>query len=363
MRKLIFNLHLYFALAAGAFIILMGLTGSVMAFETELDRLTHPKRSYVQPGNKSLSLEEIGERVRAAFPNDTIEAYRLSLSPEISYQVLLEEGGAVYINQYTGQILGTRPPGMEFLDYVHQLHLRLAWRTESDLGKKIMSWAGVVTLLLLLSGLYLWWRSKRVFLSKGATGRRWWFDLHNVVGIFSFVFLLLLAVTGILIGFEQATNAMFYKLTGSQPAQVPRTFPQPPPGSKPISMDQALEIAHQALPGAAPFAIQVPGPKGAYLVRARYPEDLTPGGRSRVLIDQYTGRVWFAEGSRGAPAGARVAIANRAIHTGDIFGKLSKIVFSIVSLMLVLQALSGIVMWWKRIRGKPKSLLAREAAS
>ena len=42
MRRLIFNLHLYLALVAGVFVVILGLTGSIMAFDTELDHLFHP---------------------------------------------------------------------------------------------------------------------------------------------------------------------------------------------------------------------------------------------------------------------------------------------------------------------------------
>jgi uncharacterized iron-regulated membrane protein len=111
-----------------------------------------------------------------------------------------------------------------------------------------------------------------------------------------------------------------------------------------------MEIARNALPGTQPFQINVPGPKGAYQIRSRYPEDLTPGGRSRVIVDQYSSQVLFAEGSRTAPAGARIVIQNRAIHTGDIFGIPSKTVMSLACLMAVVQVISGLAMWWNRIR-------------
>ncbi|HSK45027.1 MAG TPA: PepSY-associated TM helix domain-containing protein, partial [Candidatus Binatia bacterium] len=123
-------------------------------------------------------------------------------------------------------------------------------------------------------------------------------------------------------------------------------------GATPLSPDQSIEIARGAVPGATPFLIVVPEPRGAYQIRLRYPEDRTPGGRSRAFVDQYTGKVLFAEGSRTAPAGTRWAIAYRAIHTGDIFGRGSKIVMSVASLAIAFQMFSGMVMWWKRIRGK-----------
>lgn len=362
MRKLIFNLHLYIALVAAIFVIILGITGSIMAFEPELDHLLHRKLAYVNPGPQPLSLVEIGASVGKKFPGEHIDAYLLSVSPGLSYRVFMEKSGLVYVNQYTGEVLGGVPDGPQFLDYVHQLHLRLLWRSESDPGKKIMSWVGVAMLLLLLSGLYLWWPLKRFKLSTASTGRRFWFDLHNAIGIFSLVFLLALTVTGIMIGFERTTVPLFYKMTGSKPSEQPAKLPAPPPGARPISPDKAIEIARGALPGATPFAINVPGPKAPYRISLRYPEDRTPGGRSRVLLDQYTGQVIFAEGSRTAPAGARMVIANRAIHTGDIFGIPSKTVMSLASLLLAVQAISGIVMWWKRLRRvRPKAVSAAKS--
>lgn len=355
MRKLVFNLHLYLALIASLFVMLLGATGSIMAFEPEIDRLLHRKLAYVTPGTRALSFSEIAAIVAGAFPGERIEAYFPSTSPELSCYVDLEKSGAVYLNPYTGQVLGVRPDKPEFLDYVHQLHIRLSWQRQGDPGKKIMSWVGVTMFLMLLSGLFLWWPLKRVTVKRGAGGRRFWFDLHNVVGIFSLVFLLALSITGIMLGFERTTNPILYKLTGTKPSQMPKTAPPPAPGAKPIPVDRALEVARTALQGATPFLVIMPGAKGAYRIALRYPEDRTPGGRSRVMVDQYTGQVLFSEGSRTAPAGTRLAIASRAIHTGDVFGIPSKIVMSLASLLLVLQASSGLVMWWKRIRAKNRS--------
>ena len=350
MRKLLFNLHLYTALVVGVFVIILGLTGSIMAFEPELDHLFHAKLSYVTPQPHALSLAEITTAVSKEFPGERISGYAISTSPNLSYQVALRRS-IVYLNQYTGEVLGVREAGPDFLNYVHQLHLRLLLRNKADSGKTIMSWVGVAMLFLLCSGLYLWWPLKRVTVNWHAPSKRFWFDVHNTVGIISAVFLLVLTVTGVMIGFDDTLFPLLYKMTGSEPSRPP-AIPPPPAGAKPITPDQAIEIARAALPGTMPFQISAPGPKGAYQIRSRFPEDLTPGGRSRVIVDQYTGKVLFAEGSRTAPAGSRLVIANRAIHTGDIFGIPSKTVMSLASLMLALQVVSGVAMWWKRERKK-----------
>jgi uncharacterized iron-regulated membrane protein len=362
LRKFLFNVHLYLALLAGIFVLTLGLTGSIMAFEPELDHLFHPRLSYVTPGPHRLSLAEIGDAVQKAFPGERPAGFLLSSDPGISAGVSTKVG-VVAVNPYTGEILGVRPNGRDFLGSVHQLHLRLLISNRADTGKTIVSWTGVVMLVLLVSGIYLWWPVKRIAINRRATGRRLWFDLHNTIGIFSLLFLIVLTFTGLMIGFEESTVPMLYRLTNSQPSKAPAPPPPPSAGASPITPDQAIEIARNAIPGTFPFQINAPGPKGAYQIRSRFPEDLTPGGRSRVIVDQYSGAVLFAEGSRTAPAGSRIVIANRAIHTGDIFGIPSKFLMSLASLMAVAQVVTGVVMWWKRTRARRSQSEPRALAS
>jgi len=346
VRRLVFNIHLYLALSVGVFIAILGVTGAIMAFETELDHVLHGKYAYVEPGVSRLPLAEIGAAVGKVYPGERIVGYSF-WGPRLADLVALP-GKQVYVNPYTGAVLGERSSGPDFLSRVHQLHLRLLIQTKADPGKTIMSWAGVAILLLAVSGIYLWWPYMRVTVRGPLWGRRFWLDLHNAVGICSFAFLIVLAATGIFIGFEETTVPLAYRLTKSERMQLPRAIPAPPRGARPIGVDQAVAIARAAIPGAEPFQIGVPGPRGAYQVRSHFPEDLTGGGRSFVVVDQWTGAVLFAQGSRTAPAGTRLVNFNRAEHTGDVFGVGSKTVMSLMSLALVGQLVSGVVMWWRR---------------
>ncbi|HUL75361.1 MAG TPA: PepSY-associated TM helix domain-containing protein [Vicinamibacterales bacterium] len=350
MRAIVLRLHLILASIAGVFLIIVGGTGSLMAFEPELWHLTHRQLSYVTPAGTPLPLATLGEAAKRAAPGVPINGYGLSVSPDLSYQVNLR-GRVAYMNQYTGEVLGVVPNGPDFLSRVHQLHLRLLWRDERDRGKTIISWSGVAMVALLASGLYLWWPLKRVSLRRGGSAYQAWFDLHNMTGVLSLAFLLVLSLTGIFIGFDDKLVPLAYRLTGSKPDLV---YGQPPPlhsaanGRTMISADDAIAAARRALPGAAPISVNVPGPTGVYSIGLRYPEDLTPGGRSRVMIDPYSGDVLAAEGSRSAPAGTRLVTLNRAIHTGDLFGLASKAVMSLASLAVVGQAVSGLVIWLTR---------------
>jgi len=350
MYKFFFKLHLYAAIVICPILLIFAITGSLMAFEPEIDHLVHARLSYVEPGVKALSLAAIGDKVHAAFPKDTIASYNLATSPDISYLVYTNMR-AVYIDEYTGKIPGTmtKPDFWENTQQnIHQLHLRLAFRDKNDIGKSIMTWAGVILLIILPSGLILWWKQKRVSIRWKEKPRLVWFDIHSLIGIGAFTILMISAFTGVMIGFENKVTPMFYQLTGSKPTPMPDIKITPQPNTKLISPDSALQIARRTLPGAAPFNINVAGLSDTYDIRCRYAEDRTPGGRSRVILDPYSGKVLYAEGSRTAPAGRKITVINRAIHTGDIFGMFSKIIMSLTSLALGFQVISGLRMWWLR---------------
>jgi uncharacterized iron-regulated membrane protein len=359
MRKIIFKLHLIVAIGFGVFIVLLGVTGSIMAFEQELERAFHPELSYVTPQGEAKSLAEIGTAAEKAYPNEKIRAYGLSTARDISYQVLFDDA-AVYVNQYTGAVLGIRTEDPVLLQTVHSLHLRLAMMNKGrQFGETTIKWSGVAALFLVITGAYLWWPVKRVSIHRDAESRRFWFDVHNAFGIFSLLFVLTLVITGIIIGFEDQTTALFYKITSSLPPPRLRLEAMPVPGATPITPDQARAIARVAAPGAAPSFINVAEGKNVYRINARYPEDRTPGGRTRVAIDPYSGKVLLLVDSRGGPGGYKLVNLNRAIHTGDIFGMASKTVMSLASLIMALQFVSGVVMWLKRRTAEEK---ARPAA-
>ena len=346
MRAVLLKLHTYAGLAAALFVLVLGVTGSIMAFEDEIDRATHPHLFKVAPAPPPLALSELGARVSAARSGARVTGYGMGVAADSSWYVAAD-GAAVYVNEYTGEILGART-GPTWLNQVHQLHLRLL---AGDTGRTIVSWAGVMMVLLALSGLSLWWRSKRLSVAWAARGRRRWLDVHNSTGAISFVFLFLLSVTGVVIGFERLTTPLFYSATGSQPYRSAVSV-APRPGMRPITPDEAVAAARAAMPGAAPIAVNVPRPPAAYRVAMRFPEDLTPGGRTRVFVDPFSGAVVQAESSRTTAAGTRIVNMNRAIHTGDVLGVPSKIVMSLASLAAVVQVLSGLVMWSKRPKAR-----------
>ncbi len=356
MRKALFNLHLWGAMITGIFLITLALTGAEMIFEEQIDHALNPALFSVTPQTQRLPLTALINSIQKTFPGERVLVLTVPQSSDLAATAIVKGRYTVFVDPYTGQVKGTRKGQNYFTQTIHQLHLRLLM---GETGGMITSIAAIVLIFLTITGIYLWWPLKRVTIARGKSWRRVNFDMHHAVGFYSSVFLLILAFTGVMIGFEETTVPAMYKLTNSKP--TPPTVPSTPvKGGTPIAPDQAIAIAEAALPGARTVNVGIPGgPKASYRVAMRFPEDRTPGGRSRVIVDQFSGKALLVESSRTSPAGTRLVNLNRAVHTGDIGGWPSKIFACLMCLALVAQVFSGVVMWWKRRQIEDRAKTAR----
>ncbi len=352
MRRLVLKIHLVIALIAGAFLVLLGATGSVIAFEPELDRLLHPELSYVTPTGRVLSLGEIGDAISRAYGGEPIVAFLPSASPNVPTEVIMPRG-IVAANQYTGEILGVRTRGQTFLGFVRALHVRLA---SGDAGRNILRWSAVAMLFSLASGLYLWWPLKRVRIRGPSGSGLFWFDLHNAIGILSLLPLLVLTGTGIVIGFEDQVALLLDKQAGSSPVHVIPTFAhsEPEPGAFQITPDQAVAIARAQLQGAVPYRVQMPRYGGVYVVALTFPDNRIASERSSISINPWNGKIISTSLAAEHTTRDWFMAVNEAIHTGTILGAPSRIIAALVSILLPVQAVSGLIIWLRRARiGQP----------
>lgn len=345
VRSVILKIHLVIALSAGAFMMLLGTTGSIIAFQPELDRWSHRDLSYVTPGDKVLLLAEIRDSVSRKFPGEPIVAILLPTTPHFPTQVILSRG-IVSVNQYTGDILGVRTRGQTFLGFVRALHIRLAG---GDAGRMIMRWSGVAMLLSLASGLWLWWPGKRLRVRGSWRSAGFWFDLHHAAGIVSLLPLLVLAGTGVVIGFEDQASALLDKVLASRSGHV--ASPAAPSEARadvaPITPDQAVAIALTRLPGAVPYRVQMPRYGGVYVVSLATRRRIL-GDDNSISIDPESGKILAANLSADRTARERLLAANEAIHTGEILGLPTRIMASLAGAFVPLQAATGVAIWLRR---------------
>jgi len=340
--------HRWLALAASVFILVIALSGALLTLEGPVARARAP---HVTPTGPPLGLETLAARARAAAGGGPAEFVGMSDAPDLAWSLVFlpgrrgEQPVQVTIDEYSGAIIRTPAEpdaAVAFLRQVHLLHTRLLGGAA---GSVVVVSFTIAALVLVITGLVVWWRDKIWRVRLTASWKRINFDLHHVAGVFSAVVLLVITATGVWVHFNGIDDVMRALNRSAAPAAAPK---QPPAaaGTPVLSLDAIALAARTAVPGAAIMNIQLPpSPAVPAMVQLKYPEDRTPAGRSRVWIDKYRGNVLLAMSTRTAPLGQHMIDIKRSLHTGDILGVPTQILWALASVMLAMQAVTGVLMW------------------
>jgi uncharacterized iron-regulated membrane protein len=345
------KLHRWAGLGAGLIILLLAVTGCALVFEEDIDRLLNRDLTVVDPGPEAVSLRAVLDAVRAAHPGQTPTGIVLPQERHHALIVVLENDQAVGVDQYRGRVLGSRDRLGGFARFLRRLHKTLLL---GETGRTIVGFFTVVTLLMAISGLFLWWPRRILVVKSSRSWRRVNLDLHNVLGLYSAAFLAVMCVTGVMITFADATDPLVLRLNGGPPPARRRVASTLRDGASSIGPDEALRLGRAALPGAFVARLSLPPPgEGVYRLGIMFPEDRTPGGRSFVALDQYSGDVLDMESSRTAGLGTKILNYKRSVHTGEVFGAPSLALAFLTSFTLAGQVVTGVLIWWKPGRLAP----------
>lgn len=357
-RGALLNIHLYLGLSAALFLVVLGLTGSIIAFETDIPHWLNAGLFYVRPLPDNLPEQELIRRVEGKFAPARVASVQVLRQPNLVRVMQLPGGLSVFIDPYTGRIQGSKTGGFASernLGYIHQIHLRLIPDPRSApqlsaLGKTVVSFAGLLLCLLVPTGLLLFWRTRRTRVKWSASWFRISFDLHHVIGLYAGLFLFAAAFTGILIGFDAGERVIFALTHSERPAPRAPLTSAAAEGRPAIAVDQAIAIAHNIIPDASVDGYFLPRkPKDTMTILLRVPEETSGSPHSSVVVDQFSGQVLRVQNFRTDSEGYRWVRFNRSIHTGDIGGAPSRVVASLSSLLLVVMVVTGLVIWWRKL--------------
>lgn len=361
--------HRWFALTVGWVLALMGITGALLMVAAPLDKHWHSELFHVDASNPAhASLEsvrqrltkEFGPRVSLSFlpPSDA----HASLAVNVRGQSNGKWEGTVYLDPATGQELGRRAQTEGFFNVLFKLHSTLLL---GPLGKPLLAWVALAYLLMLVSGLVLWWPRKgmavwRVELKRGPT--RALYDLHRVGG----------ASMGLVIAVSVATGAyMAWRplggwvtaLSGAHPTHAP-VLPARASHAEPmLPLDALVAHAREPLPDGRLYLVQLPKEGNRPLrVRLRLPDDPHPNGLTSVWLDPYTGKILAVQRWDQLDPGARATSVVYPLHTGELGGVPLMIVLAAGGLTLGALSVTGVWQWWrKRSRVRPgAAVIARQ---
>jgi uncharacterized iron-regulated membrane protein len=189
IRQIVFFLHRYLGLVLGLLLVIVGLTGSLLVFQREIDQfLVSQQFGQVIAQGDRLPLTSILENVKTAYasqPNLKISSINTLPNPLVPYRVFLQAPKdkwlEVFVNPYTGAIMGSRDWDQTLIGYIFKLHYQLL---AGDTGTIIVGVVAFVLLIVSISGIILWpgWRR---FISGfkikwNAHPQRVNFDIHKV---------------------------------------------------------------------------------------------------------------------------------------------------------------------------------------
>lgn len=378
LYRAVWRWHFIAGLIVLPFILILAVTGAIYLFKDEINTVLQRDLIFVEAGDMRLPPSQITAAALAEHPG-VLKTYAPASAPDRSVKVSIEgEDGLkdmIYVNPYSGAVLGTEwdagSSGSTPMWVVRQLHslAYVGW-----FGNRLIEAAAGWMVLLVVSGIYLWWpRGKGVgtVSIKATKGRPWWRDLHAVTGIYTGVFMVFLAMTGL--PWSEVWGGKFYDTAYAMGLGMPdgywankpvSTVPvgdainrapwimerQPMPLSTAVSgVPQALDsvlATVDALGIVAGYAVTMPKGADGVFTASVYPDDIR--GERVIHLDQYTGEVLYDAGLNDLGALGWAAEWGISLHMGQAFGLANQIVLTLACAAMVMLCVSAAVMWWKR---------------
>ena len=368
VRKGILTLHLALGFFLGLYFSLMGLTGSTLVFKNELHRLTKPSAYYVAvPANASrLPLDTLTKVFNDGHAESPLSFITLPTEPNqaliVGYKLKSGQNQKralsmqTIIDPYTGKVVAEQLSGGWFFRTVHNLHARLLLE---DFGEEVHRFAVFGIFALLLSGICLWWSTKKTSIKLDGNFKRKIFDTHNVVGFFAGGFLFVLALTACSDIWRDQTKVIVGALTGASLVAEEKSAKGSESKDKKIqpSYDAMLVTAKTALPNMVAVAItdklrvRMVSPGGQYVI----PRCMT------VVCNQADGSLKTIEDPAKMPLGQQILAWMLPVHFGQwgpgITFYLVKALWFCVGLSPSILFISGVIMYVSKRRArKNKSL-------
>lgn len=363
-RSFWLKVHLYLGLSVGLVFVLVGLTGSLLVFYVELDEIINPALQVsAAPNTAPQSYEKIVAALQAKHPERT-EAWRLEMPRNAQAPIIARYYKAaetahlhfaplmVSVDPYTAEITSSRFWGEYLMTWLYDLHYTLLL----DLtGKTIMGIGGGVLVIGLLTGLYLWWPAPgkwrtALTLKKAASQPRFIFDLHKLNGVYSFIILLLLILSGVLLELPDFFNPAIERISPLYQSQNTHSALQE--GKARISVDEAATIALHAFPHTTLRWLETPKDRqGSFRVMVYQqgePSQRFP--KTTLWIDQYSGAILSVRNPAQHSAGDHFLSWLHPLHSGEIAGMPGRwLVFFSGFVPLVLYV-TGFMRWRQKVR-------------
>jgi uncharacterized iron-regulated membrane protein len=216
-KKAVGKIHLWIGFTSGLLVFVIAVTGCIYAFQKEIQDLIQPYRFVERQAREFLPPSVLRAAAEAHIPDKHMHAVQylgldraaqviyFSYEPDYYY--------VVYVNPYSAEVVHITDMSKDFFQFILDGHFYL-WLPR-EIGQPMAASATLVFVVMLLSGMVLWWprRKKdarqRFRIRWRAKWRRTNYDLHNVLGFYVLSIALVFALTGLVWGFQWFANGLY----------------------------------------------------------------------------------------------------------------------------------------------------------
>ncbi|MFM7022455.1 MAG: PepSY-associated TM helix domain-containing protein [Flavobacteriales bacterium] len=363
LKKAIGKIHLWLGLASGLVVFVIAITGCVYAFQEEIQNATQSYR-FVEAQNKnflppSAFVQAAGKMLPAEKPHSVTygakdEAARVTFYRENFYYI-------VYLNPYSSEVLEVKDVSSSFFSWILDGHFYL-WLPD-DIGKPVVAIATLIFVVLMISGLILWWPR-----NKAAAKQRFWFrwrestkwkrknyDLHNILGFYAMWIGIIIALTGLVWGFQWFAKSAYWLTSGGE--EMVEYYEPLSDTSVLASYDTVpYDVLWRKLsaenPSAQSMEVHVPETDSSAINIGINPDSDTYWKTDYRYFDQYTLKEMEVAHTWGkfenASVASKIQRMNYDVHVGAIAGLAGKTLAFFISLLIASFPVTGFMIWWGR---------------
>ena len=366
LKKISSQLHLWLGISSGLVVFVVALTGCILVFEEELEPVINRSFHVVTvPENASrLSLDSITNLAQAQVPKNKLSRIIVEKEPDRSILFGFKQGKkekellTVAINPYTGQVIGSRAEHDTFFEVVLRLHRYLCME---DTGKVITGISCVCFLVIMITGLVLWWpnrknRKQRFKVKWDASPKRLNWDLHAVFGFYALPFIFLIASTGLVWSYKWVNNLIYLAFDGKpqQKREAPANLISS--AASVTHYQQILNKTDQLRPHTGKVTFTTLDADSLSITVAKT-DDEAPISNivSFLYFDKNTGSLISTRLYENETPGFKARRVVFPIHTGSLLGWPTKIIAFIAAFVAASLPVTGIIIWLgRKKKGKKK---------
>jgi uncharacterized iron-regulated membrane protein len=385
VQKYLSNLHRWLGLATAVFLFIAGLTGSIIAWDHELDAWINPELYEVEGAGAMLPATELARRLEASEPRLSVRYLPLHTEPGETLMVFVEPRvdpatgkpyplgyDQVALDPRTGAVQGKRAYGavsmapLNIVPFLYRLHYTLHLPSVGGFatGKWLM---GLIAIVWFLDGFVaLWisfpswkvWRKSFAYRFKQGS-HKLTFDLHRSSGVWAWLLLTVLAFTAISMNLgRELVRPAVNAISTLSPSSFDRKV-DPEAGPPELSREQVIELASEL---GKELGIE-DGVAGISYIRARrlfFAGFARPGhehgdwglGNARIYLDADTGALVSKSIPGQGSAGDLFMQAQFPLHSGRILGTPGRVLITMLGIAIAMLSATGVLLWARKKRAR-----------